>query len=211
MEAICPVCNNTAPVRLTKEGIDYFQCESCKMLFCQPLDQDGLVGGQHEEGRAQQNDIRLSRVVTMLEGANRKEARILDFGTGHGLLPKHLMHHGYNVDGYDAYNEEFSKIPENGAYDLVMCVECIEHTSPPFIEIDFIRRKLKKNGLFYIETGFVDIASDDGIELDDYFYIAPHSGHSTIFSHHSLDLLLFLKGFRSRKHFDRNTRLYSKI
>lgn len=181
------------------------------MLFCQPLDQEGLVGGQHEDGRALQNDIRLARIEKILEGIDKKDARILDFGTGHGLLVKYLREKGYNADGYDAYNPDFMEVPENGVYNLVTCVEVLEHTSPSFIELDFINRKLKKGAGCYIETGFIDTCIEDGISLEDFFYIAPHSGHATIFSHHSLDLLMLLKGFRSKRHFDRNTRLFIKI
>lgn len=207
----CPICNGDAPLRLRKQNTRYFQCESCKMLFSDPLSQEGLVGGQHEEGRALQNDIRLNRVETMMEGLRKEDIRILDFGCGHGYLVKYLKEAGYNVTGYDAYNEEFCRLPEKGSYHLCICVEVIEHTSAPFIEVDVMHRALVNGGLLYIETGFVDIATKDNISLDDYVYVSPAAGHATIFSHHSMDYLMLLKGFRSKRHFDRNCRLYTKF
>lgn len=231
---ICPVCLNEAPLRITKDyasmaasnsnnskgekknfakyiSVDYFQCESCKMLFSDPLSQEGLVGGQHEEGRALQNDIRLGRIKTMTEGMSKEDVRILDFGCGHGYLVSYLKNEGYNVTGYDPYNPEFSRLPEKEKYNLCLCVECIEHTSPPFIELDVMNRSLVPGGLLYLETGFIDVAIEDNIELENYLYVSPQAGHATIFSHHSMDYVMVLKGFRSKRHFDRNCRLYIKI
>lgn len=208
---ICPICNGESPLRLTKQHTQYFQCESCKMLFSDPLSQDGLVGGQHEEGRALQNDIRLNRIETMMEGMKKEDIRILDFGCGHGYLVNYLKERGYNVTGYDAYNEEFCRLPEKNKYHLCLMIEVIEHTSAPFVELDVIHRSLVNGGLLYIETGFVSIPEEDGISLDDYVYVSPAAGHSTIFSHHAMDYLMLLKGFRSKRHFDRNCRLYFKF
>lgn len=208
---MCPICNNEAPLRLKKQSTEYFQCESCRTLFSDPLNQEGLVGGQHEEGRALQNDIRLGRIETMLQGTKKEDIQILDFGCGHGYLVNYLKENGYNVTGYDAYNEEFIRLPEKGKYHLCLCVEVIEHTSQPFIELDVMHRSLINGGLLYIETGFVNIAIEDNIALDDYVYVSPAAGHATIFSHHSMDYLLLRKGFLSKRHFDRNCRLYTKF
>lgn len=207
----CPVCHNEAPLRLIRQHTEYFQCESCQMLFSDPLNQEGLVGGQHEDGRALQNHIRLERVKTMLEGMKKEDVRILDFGCGHGYLVKFLKENGYNIIGYDAYNEEFSRLPEKSIYHLCICVEVIEHTSHPFVELDVIKRSLVNGGLLYLETGFVNIATQDNIPLEEYVYVSPEAGHATIFSHHSMDYLMLLKGFRSKRHFDRNCRLYTKF
>jgi len=181
------------------------------MLFSDDLSQEGLVGGQHEEGRALQNNIRLDRIETMTEGMKREDVRILDFGCGHGYLVKYLQNIGYNVTGYDAYNDEFIRLPERDKYHLCLMVEVVEHTSAPFVELDVIHRSLVNGGLFYLETGFIDIATEDKIELEDYLYVSPAAGHATIFSHHSLDYLMLLKGFQSKRHFDRNCRLYTKF
>lgn len=211
MDRICPVCNNMAPFRLSKQNVAYHQCESCRTLFSEPLSQDGLVGGQHEEGRALQNDIRLDRIKTMTNGMKKEDVQILDFGCGNFLLGKYLQNEGYNVTGFDAYHPDYNRLPEKNRYHICLCIECIEHTSAPFIELDVMNRSLVDGGLCYFESGYVNIADRDGIELENYLYVNPDAGHATVFSHHGLDLLLQIKGFIPKRHFDFNTRLYRKI
>jgi hypothetical protein len=196
---------------VTKKITDYLKCESCNTIFCGQLDQENLVGGMHEEGRALQNHIRLDRIKTMTAGMKKEDIQILDFGSGNFLLGKYLQNEGYNVTGYDAYNPEYSKLPEKNKYHLCLCIEVIEHCAIPFIELDVIHRSLKDGALLYIETGFYDIMIEDKVTPSDYVYIEPSCGHSTIFSHHSLDLLLSYHGYRTRRHFDRNCRLFEKI
>jgi hypothetical protein len=146
----------------------------------------------------------------MTNGMKKEDVRILDFGCGNFLLGKYLQDEGYNVTGYDAFNEEYSRLPEKNKYHLCLCVEVLEHTSPGFIELDVIHRALVDGGLLYAETGFINICDQDKIELEDYVYISAIAGHATIFSHHGLDLLMYKKSFITRRHFDRNCRLYEK-
>src|ERR1051325_3534113 len=141
-DKVCRIYNNIAPFRLRKQTTDYFQCESCRTLFSDPLSQDGLVGGCHEEGRALQNRIRLHRIETMMHGMKKEDIRILDFGCGHGLLVKYLKEQGYNVTGYDPYNEEYIQLPQKDNFHLCLMVEVVEHTSAPFVELDVINRSL---------------------------------------------------------------------
>lgn len=206
----CPICGNPAHHFIKKGTVDYAKCESCNTIFCGQLDQENMVGGMHEDGRALQNDIRLDRIKTMTAGMKKEDIRILDFGCGNFLLGKYLQEHGYNVIGYDAYHPEYNRLPDNNKYHLCLCIEVIEHTSFPFVELAVINRSLVEGGLLYIETGFYDVMIEDKIDPQNYIYIEPSVGHSTIFSHHSLDLLLSYRGYLTRRHFDRNCRLYEK-
>lgn len=212
-ERICPVCSNHANFRLRKQITDYYQCSSCRLLFSNPIDQDGMVGGEHEEGRNElQNHLRVDRISDMIIGSRKEDVHILDFGCGHGYFIDDLKKAGYtNVVGYDAYNEAYCRIPETNKFHIVTMVEVAEHISYPFVEFDLINRSLVHGGVLMIETSFVDIAEDDKIPLEDFFYIAPQNGHSTIHSHHSLDLLMVFKGFTMAQHINRHVRLYKKV
>lgn len=208
----CIICNNDSPFLFRKETSDYFQCNNCLTVFCEALNQEGMIGGEFEEERNdKENYLRVDRVDEITKGYKQEEIHILDFGCGSGLFIDDLKNAGYqNVDGYDAYNEKFWRLPEKNKYMVVSMTEVIEHMATPFLELGVIFRALKPGGAVLIETSFVDVAVDEGIPLKDFFYIAPQSGHSTIFSHHSLDLLMAIKGFIPRNHFNRHVRLYQK-
>jgi SAM-dependent methyltransferase len=212
MKMNCPICNNEAGLRLNKGGVEYFQCANCNTLFSDPLDNDNMVGGGNEEKRnTEQNYIRIGRVEEMTLGMRKEDVHILDFGCGHGYLVQDLREAGYiNTVGYDPYNEEFCKLPEKNKFHIVIAIEVIEHTSANFVEVDVMYRSLLPNGLVYLETSFTDIAEEEGIPLEDFFYIEPSVGHSTIFSHHGLDLLFAIKRFVPTQHFNRNARLFKK-
>lgn len=207
----CPVCGNAAFPRLVKQNVTYYQCCNCKMIYSNPLDQEGKVGGGNEEPRnREQNQIRIDRVGGLFKKREHSEINVLDFGAGHGLLVKDLQIDGFNAEGYDPYNPEFSRLPKKDYFDAITCVETIEHTDAPYIEIDVIKRALKVGGGLMIETSFVDVAFQDGIDLEDFFYIDPSVGHSTIFSHHALDVLMVKKGFHIGPHWNRHVRFYIK-
>lgn len=212
-DRICPVCNNQAPLRLKRQSTNYFQCTNCQTLFSDPIDQDGMIGGEHEEGRnIEQNHLRIDRIEKKLTVMSKDKMSILDFGCGHGMFIADLKNAGYvNVVGYDAYNEYYSTLPRTNQFHIVTMTEVIEHTSYPFNELDWIYKALVPYGCVVIETSFIDVAEQENILLEDFFYIAPQNGHSTIFSHHGLDLLMAKKGFSTCQHFNRHVRVYQKI
>lgn len=209
----CIVCNNESFLRLTKGITDYYQCFSCHTLFSEPLENDNMVGGGNEVQRNQeQNAIRISRIDEMTAGMKKEDVYILDFGCGHGMFVEDLIKAGYiNTDGYDPYNEKYSRLPEKNKYNIVTAIEVIEHTSHPFIELDVIHRVLKPKGAVMFETSFIDVAQQENIELEDFVYIEPSVGHSTIFSHHGLDVLMCLREFYPVQHWNRHCRVYRKF
>lgn len=212
-EKNCPICNNIAPYRLSKGTVHYNQCSNCKTIFCDTLDNDNKVGGGAEIKRnTQQNHLRICRIDELTAGEKKENMFILDWGAGHGLLIKDLIAAGYvNSHGYDAYALEFQRLPEKDKYHVVVSVETFEHFSPNFIEIDVIYRSLKKNGVVYVETGFLDAAWADGLEDEANPYISPEVGHSTVFTHHGLDVLMCRKGFVPCQKFNRHCHVYQKI
>jgi hypothetical protein len=201
----CIVCGDNSPERLIKENVQYYQCETCKTLFSESLPNDNMIGGGFELERNQNhNQERIFRIKELLGGN-----KILDYGCGHGLFIEDMKKSDLDCDGYDKYNSEFDKIVRDN-YDVITMVEVIEHLSQPFNELDEIYKLLKVGGFLYIETSFVDIANFEKIELEDFFYISPSVGHSTIFSHRGLDILMLKKGFIPTSHINRNVRVYAK-
>lgn len=210
-ERICPVCANICFYRLTKKVTKYFQCSNCAMVYSDPIDQENMVGGGAEVPRnEQQNHLRIERLNAIFKGKEKPLIEVLDFGCGHGMLVSDLRNEGYDAVGYDAYNPEFSKLPPNNYFDAITCIEVIEHCSYPFAEIEVMHRSLKKYGVVIFETSFTDVASQENISLEDFTYLEPSVGHSTLFSHHSLDLLMVGRGFKVGRHFNRHVRIYYK-
>jgi ubiquinone/menaquinone biosynthesis C-methylase UbiE len=127
------------------------------------------------------------------------------------MFVEDLKKTGYTAEGYDLYNSEFNeRLPEKNKFHVVTMIEVIEHTSAPYVELDVIFRSLMPGGILIVETSFVDVAREENIPLDEFHYVAPEAGHATIFSHHSLDLLMCKKGFLTSIHFNRHVRCYNK-
>jgi SAM-dependent methyltransferase len=182
-----------------KNGTEYFQDDN-GIIFCEPLNQDQMVGGGCEQVRNEmQNHLRLDRVFRLKDNAN-----VLDFGCGNGLLIRDMKAVGIKCTGYDKFNPKFKKLPKKETFDIVIMVEVIEHLNEPFKELDMIYQSLVKGGIVMIETSF-----SDWLTLED-SYIEPSVGHSTIFSHRGLTELMASKGFTEGGHFDRNVRIYKK-
>jgi 2-polyprenyl-3-methyl-5-hydroxy-6-metoxy-1,4-benzoquinol methylase len=206
----CPICSNNAVFSFKKKSIDYYQCSNCYTLFSEYIDNSGMVGGQAEIPRnVQQNPERIERLKVMC-GGKFEGVNVLDFGAGTGYFVDDLNAAGFNADGYDAYNPKFDTLPQKDKYDICTMVEVAEHLSKPFVEYDCIFRSLKKGGLLYIETSFVNVAWHENIPLDQFDYVAPQAGHCTIHSWHGLDLLLALKNFTPAQHLNRHCRLYKR-
>jgi SAM-dependent methyltransferase len=182
-----------------KNGTEYFQDDN-GIIFCDPLNQDNMIGGGCEVVRNEmQNHLRIDRVNRLKDNAN-----VLDFGCGNGMLLKDLKDAGIKCTGYDKFNPKFKKLPKKETFDIVIMVEVIEHLNEPFAELDLIYKSLVKGGKVMIETSF-----SDWLTLED-TYIEPSVGHSTIFSHIGLTELMASKGFSEGGHFDRNVRIYTK-
>jgi len=216
MEKIqCPICSNEPNHFFHKGHILYSQCANCKTVFCEALDQEGLVGGSYEvERNEKENYLRIERIeqIRVKMDVPKEEFRILDFGCGNFLLGNDLIKYGYkHVDGYDPYTEKYNRLPQKDSYHIITCIECIEHTSSPYREIDVMYKALVNYGCVIFETSFTNVAEEEGIPIDTFFYVAPEAGHSTFFSHHGLDLLMALKSFIPRQHFNRHCRTYQKL
>jgi len=214
--------------QISKGNVTYTQYPD-GTLMSGPLDQSGKIGGEAEEERNQvHNPQRLQRILQF-----HPRPHVLDYGCGSGMLVHYLRSNGVEAWGYDKYAKDIHKeppglqamarvplseyvryntdivfdaigFPEN-RFDVITMIEVIEHTSEPFNELDLIFRMLKPGGVVMIETSFTDWMD---IETDP--YINPSLGHSTIFSHKGLDMVMAAKGFEAYGHINRNVRVYQK-
>lgn len=83
-----------------------------------------------------------------------KASLILDYGCGGGGLLQCLKESGFiNVHGFDPYTQEFNKpsVLEN-KYDLVYCIEVIEHVAEPIAMLRTLRKLVRPGGLLILST-----------------------------------------------------------
>jgi SAM-dependent methyltransferase len=103
------------------------------------------------------------------------EARVLDVGCGQGVALKRFVARGFHPvgitlnaidvaacqsDGYDVRQMDQSFLEfEEGAFDLVWCRHCLEHSIFPYFTLDGFRRVLAPGGCLYVEVPAPDTAS----------------------------------------------------
>jgi 2-polyprenyl-3-methyl-5-hydroxy-6-metoxy-1,4-benzoquinol methylase len=173
------------------KGRLYF-IDGTSSLYAGCLNQSNMVGGtgNREEHHSSRADYIGNRSV-------------LDYGCGRGDFVEYLKTKGIDADGYDPYSDTYRELPTR-QYDVVTMIEVIEHTCAPYSEIDEIRNLLNPDGILFVETSFTDWVGPD------HPYLNPDIGHSTIFSHRGLDLLMKSKGFVIGDHVNQNIRIFKK-
>jgi hypothetical protein len=129
----------------------------------------------------------ISRFVRRLRGTGilPRHYQSLDYGSGFGMLVRLQRDRGVEAWGYDRYAkpkfaEQYcsNKLPES-KFDLVTCIEVIEHTVDPRDVLSSFRSMVKDNGLVLLSTELLDGQPD----LEKWSYLAPeHGQHITLFS-----------------------------
>ena len=104
-----------------------------------------------------------------------REGRVLDFGSGLGLLERKLASRGFaDVTSYDPFSHP---VPPEGSFDTILSFEVFEHHQAPVDLFDQIMRHRKPDGALLFQTSLItrDIL-DQGI--DQWWYCVPRNGTS---------------------------------
>jgi hypothetical protein len=200
-QAFSPITGGKAINPFVKSGVTYYFCEDTGTIFCNKLNQAGMVGGGHEQGRNNKED-NLTRISRIKSITTNEAPKVLDFGCGHGLLVNDMNANGCKAKGYDPFVPEFNQITKG--YECITLIEVIEHITYPFDELNLIYNSLNEGGYVYVETSFSDWIKPDS------FYVSPDVGHCTIWSHKGLDYIFQKFGFKVDKHINQNVRIYTK-
>lgn len=124
---------------------------------------------------------------------------LLDFGCGLGDFIRQSIKHGYEAQGYEVSGfavdfargngltvfDKLEDVPIN-YYDIVTCIEVLEHCSFPTDCLSAIYKFLKPGGIFYYTTANFDYWHED--------YINPE-GHIHFFSTRTMKLYFKKIGF----------------
>ena len=161
----------------------------------------------------------LPAVERILAHRQWQPARALDFGCGNGAMANWLLQKGFDVVGIDpsesgiaqasqAYPDiEFHQAGSDddlaflGTFDLVTCIEVIEHCYDPRNVVKKIQHSLKSGGLAIFSTpyhGYLkNIALAISGKMDRHFTVLQDGGHIKFFSIATLSTLLAEAGFES--------------
>jgi 2-polyprenyl-3-methyl-5-hydroxy-6-metoxy-1,4-benzoquinol methylase len=172
----------------------YYQCEDCSFIFTDFCDdwipEDfakfiyntdyPLIDGEYAA-------IRPTKMADEMTGflANNRSARILDYGSGTGVLAERLAANGFaEVENYDPFASP--KRP-SGKFDIVTCFETIEHSPSPNDTIADLLSFMKRGGCIIFSTG-IQPANINELRAN-WWYIGPRNGHVSIYSLAALSLL----------------------
>ena len=110
--------------------------------------------------------------------ADHKDARILDYGAGANVFAARMTELGFaHVESYDPFS-----LPArpNGRFDIITCIEVIEHApSPQFILAD-MRSFLAEDGCILIGES-LQPPDIDTVRCG-WWYVAPRNGHVSVYA-----------------------------
>jgi len=207
-EVACRACGGSlhpefSAVVLGDVPVTYHRCTKCHSLML--LNPHWLARAYSEvivpdpDVGALRRTLFVHRVVRRLRGAGLlpREHRSLDYGSGFGMLVRLQRDHGIEAWGYDLYaTPKFAEIYcgrelPAGKFDLITCIEVLEHTTNPIDVLTSLRSRTKDDGLVVVSTEFVDLQAD----TKNWHYLAKeHGQHITLFSRSGLDRAIEASG-----------------
>lgn len=118
------------------------------------------------------HDINETRLQFIAQHVNLTDVSVLDIGCGGGILCEAMAKSGAKVTGIDAECEAIQAAQEhaksndlaidyfctpvetykNKQYDVITCMEMLEHVEYPEIVLEHCIRLLKPNGLLFLST-----------------------------------------------------------
>jgi 2-polyprenyl-6-hydroxyphenyl methylase/3-demethylubiquinone-9 3-methyltransferase len=192
-------CEEPNGVCLPPSGIlvPYHRCGNCGFLFTRFFDH-----WTHEEFQAHVYNKDYSQVdpefqtkrpagwaenLAMLFHEFLPQISVLDWGGGTGCLAEHLRVKGVReAVTWDPFNPDFQTLPE-GVFNLVTCIEVLEHLPDPGAGIRSLARFLPTEGAILLSTL---LQPENIVELGtSWWYLAPRNGHISFFTPQGLEAL----------------------
>ena len=169
----CFVCKlpGLVPV-LNFEHVHLVKCSHCGMTFCSEIPSKERLRdyyGQYPTSE-EMPAILVKRYNELLDQFEpyRKTNNILDFGCGNGFLLDEAKKRGWNVYGAEFDSRYVANCSTKGIrtcqvpvtpgdfgdieFDVITCIEVIEHLTDPSVEVNLFYELLREGGLLYITT-----------------------------------------------------------
>lgn len=156
----------------------------------------------------------LPRVLAILSSINvRHDLSIIDVGCGNGAVAANLANAGFTIQGIDGSSEGISRAKlafpqlrfdrrsvydnlaeEFGQFDVVLCLEVIEHLYAPRDFLVGVRKLLRPNGTLILSTPFHGYWKNLAIAIagrfDEHFNSLTDHGHIKFWSFSTLGALM---------------------
>ena len=182
-------------------AVMYYRCGVCGLIFTNffdawsPADFKAHVyneryidvDGDYVDTRPRQTAELVSNLFA------RRDLRVLDYGGGSGATADFLRERGFaDVSVYEPFNDRFSERPAGG-FDLIVCVEVIEHATDPVGLAGDLTSFLRDPGMAVLTT----LVQDSSVEIakGEHWYLAPRNGHTHFHSTQSLERSFGRAGF----------------
>jgi hypothetical protein len=170
----------------------YYRCMNCNLIFTTFFDNwtqaqfknfiynaDYVkIDGDYIEKRPDETAAKLGPLLR--EGPN---LAILDYGSGSGAFTERLRDR-YGVTDVESYDPFSSPVRPSRKFDIITCIEVIEHCPFPLVTLAEIISYLKQTGLILIGTALQP--EDISRTRAAWWYIGPRNGHVTVFNDISL-------------------------
>jgi 2-polyprenyl-3-methyl-5-hydroxy-6-metoxy-1,4-benzoquinol methylase len=182
-DAACPLCRNPGwkqvfdlrecPGKFRVRG-RVVRCEDCGFLFKIPVRAEDIAEsyqGEYGDDDAVERYMRGEPTRAfyrgVLGGLRARSGRLLDIGTGYGVLLEEASRLGYEAQGVDLSAPLVAKararglkveqgtveeVREAGAFDVVTLLDLIEHVTDPLALLAAARRALRPGGELVVYT-----------------------------------------------------------
>ena len=193
-------CTGGHPFGHSGVEVAWYRCPFCDFLFTTffddwtPSDFSRFVYNSDyiiiDPGHAATRPFAMaSKVASWLE--HNPELRLLDYGSGSGVMAEKLRGRGFNAEVYDPF---YSPARPTGKFNVVTCIEVIEHCPDPMAAIADMAGFLDPRGGCLVLCETVQ-PPDIAMQKAGWWYCAPRNGHCSTFSRDTLAIIAGRLGF----------------
>jgi SAM-dependent methyltransferase len=197
-------CIEAQGIRLPLSGypVYYHRCERCAFTFTEAFDtwthadfQQNIYNSDYvtvDPDYISARPISAAKEVAEAFSTSRTSMSILDYGGGTGLFAQRMRELQFSATTYDPFSS-FNAMPAE-RFDLITCLEVMEHIPFPKETVQTMLSLLDKNGAILFST-LLQPESFEKTGLN-WWYASPRNGHVSLYSSQSLALLFKPYGFR---------------
>ena len=170
--------------------VQYYRCNLCSFTFTDLIDdwtddevKEFIYNDDYVKVDPEYTGARAERDADFFIDilGDCRDQRVLDYGSGTGVLARRMREAGFDAESYDPFSS-----PRRPArrFDIITCVEVLEHSPDPVRTLNDMVSLLNDGGCILLATG---LQPEDFDEIRaGWWYAAPRNGHISLQSIFSL-------------------------